>query len=369
MKFRPLIFIAIISLAPSYNSNPPSIPVVNVDNVRSSICLDLSDFLKDIEVIKLETTDYNLFSTEHDLGFTLAFITETSIIIQNDKAIYQFDRQGKYLRKLSGKGRGPNEFYDILFCFADEKKDILYYVDLLSQGRICRIDLSTGQFLDPLELDMNRLELWLGKDNSIYGFPTNKNHAFEAADSDSSVVAFRYDLLSGSMKKYYGTRKYTIQPLGKSMVEYGNHLSLFNMYYSDTLYRLQNNALQARFLVKMKNKMVRYSEGGEDISFLFEYEKGIVLSRNSITYRIMPRGGHVLIYCPERYLLLDPSGGLKNIEQVYINPLDIAVKIEVSLKDRGFEGTNPFPKSSGSYGYILVEQEEDNPHIILGKIK
>ena len=376
MKLKSILPIAIFGMALSCNSNPSLVSVVDIDDVSNSINVELSDFLKDIEVVELETTEYNLFAVEHH-SIIFAYITNTSIVIRTSGAIYQFDRQGKYLRKLTEKGNGSREFISIRFCFVDEDAEILYYVDVRTQGMIHRIDLTSGQFLEPVQANMSRLDPWLCKNNSIYGFPTNRGGTFDATSPDSSVVAFQYDVSSGIMKKFYGNHKYTIQPLGKSMVEYGNYLFLFNMHYSDTLYQLQDNTLYPRFLVKMNNKMTNFTKGGDMLVLLFEYEQGIVLEKTSITYQSLSIEGelaHGLSYYPEQYLLLSLVGGLQHIAQVYINPLDITIKTETwTQHERGEGGTEnifyPFPKPSGSYGYLLVEQEEDNPHIIIGKIR
>jgi len=394
MKFRPLIFIAIFGTALSCSSNPCSIPIVDVNIVKNSIHLELSDFLKDIEVIELETTEYNL-DCMHPF---VAYISHTSIMVRTRGALHQFDRQGRYIRKLTERGNGPNEFHNIDFCFVDEEADILYYADGRSIRMIFRIDLISGQFLEPLQagFDTRRYAVSCYKNNSVYGFPMIRERTYhEGNDPDLSVVAFQYDLLSDSINKHYGNHKYyaTMHPYGKSMVGYGNHISLFNMHYSDTLYRLQNNALEARFFVKMKNKMTDDSAGEDYLDLLFEYEEGIVLARNRYIRESFGGVRFVADY-PEQYLLLNPDGGLKIIGQVYINPLEIVIKTEAwvqkgkdniddILKTTGLLSSNdaqkekgesedivyPFPKPSGSYGYLFIEQEKSNPHIIIGKIR
>jgi len=374
MKLKSLILIAIFGTALSCSSNPYSIPIVDVNNIKNSIRLELSGLLNDIEVIELETTQYNLIGYRHH-SLVFAYISNTSIVIHTERAIDQFDRQGRYIRRLTEKGNGPNEFRNVVFCFVDEETDILYYEDSRDRQKICRIDLSSGQFLEPLQtdLDTKRFDVWYYKNNHIYGFPTAKGGGFDATDPDSLVIASHFNLTAGSMNNLYGSHKYTIKPLGKSMVGYKNHISLFNMHYSDTIYQLHNNALEARFFVKMKNKMINHRRGGDELFLLFEYEKGIILLRNSIIYKRVSEGSEGITYYPEQYMLLNPIGGLKNIEQFFINPLDIAIT-PPTMSEKGSTIDNdvisyPFPKLSGSYGYYLIDQEQGNPHIILGKIK
>lgn len=72
-----------------------------------------SGFTDSVRVIKLETHPEWLILTVSKIFFHKKEI----ILVDNEKGeIYFFDRNGKYNRKISGKGRGPGEFTAIMLC-------------------------------------------------------------------------------------------------------------------------------------------------------------------------------------------------------------------------------------------------------------
>ena len=367
-----MALIATACIALSCNQKSLSIPVLDFDNVseRNSIDLKLSDILDDITIVNLETTQDNLFST---WGGTPALITHTSIVIPTRDAVHQFNRDGKYHRQLIIRGKGPREFLYLSLCFVDEDADVLYYVDGRNRKEIYRIDLASGAFLDPIPMmDLKLLEVKLFKNNFLYGLPGLSPSGFDiGSNPDTSIIAFQYDIHAGSLKKYNGNKRYSTLPYGSSMVAYKNHLTIINRNYSDTLYQLLNNVLHTQFLVKLKNQMTNYREGGCEVKLLLEYDGGIIFTKDRFTYE--ETKDKQMIYPSEEHpFLLNNAGTLQRIRQVFIDPLQVAIQTESIESDAsGYIDTPlyPFPKISGSYGYIFIEQEDSNPKIIIGKIK
>ena len=323
--------------------------------------------MEDIEVIELETTEDNLFSSVD----ASAYVTHSSIVILNDVAIYQFKRDGTYLRKLAEEGNGPREFTDILYCFVDEDADILHYIDWKNQKEICCIDLKTGLFLESEQIDLRRLSVWCFQNDQIFGFPKTESGSFIAGEHpDSYVIAFQFDLNTDKMQKYYGNHNYTVLPIGNSMVTYGNHVSLWNSHYADTIYKLENGILSPSFILKLKNKMIDFNKGGDGVRLLVEYKGGFIIEKNSTSYRMM-EDYEVLLNSPEGYLLIDSLFNIHRIEKINIDPLFFSVDLD-SLTKGGYDHPyliDPFLKVNGCFGnLLLVEQGNQNPRIIIGKL-
>ena len=82
--------------------NDTSTPVIDVLSASESELKNISDIAADIEYIPLETAD------NEPLGMIRNIVTSNrSIFFSTVDKIYCFDKKGKYQRKLSRLGRGP----------------------------------------------------------------------------------------------------------------------------------------------------------------------------------------------------------------------------------------------------------------------
>ena len=120
IRFLLLIKIALILLGFSivYSCrNPSNTPIINLDNINKSITLELSDILKDISVVQIESNF--LFSINDAI-----YVTQNYLIIYCNKysdmaSLHLFSRSGEHIRKLAERGNGPGEFYTIEDFFVD----------------------------------------------------------------------------------------------------------------------------------------------------------------------------------------------------------------------------------------------------------
>jgi hypothetical protein len=101
----------------------------------------LSEVAEDIDFVPLETTDECVIGREPKLFFSDKYIL---VYDGQQKAIFLFDKNGKYLRKIGNRGQGPGEYLypshfdlsgDRLFIWDSDKMDMFCY------------DLTTGQWL------------------------------------------------------------------------------------------------------------------------------------------------------------------------------------------------------------------------------
>jgi hypothetical protein len=81
----------------------------------SSVTLKASDMLAGMRYIPLETTDTAL------LAYIREIISTDDYFFVRDKHLYMFDKQGKFLHKISRQGRGPGEYVQLDDCDVDDK--------------------------------------------------------------------------------------------------------------------------------------------------------------------------------------------------------------------------------------------------------
>ena len=75
-------------------------------NARPGDVLNLSDFAESIELIPLETTDDCLIGWMPEIIATEKFYYMISAVGYDFQKLYVFDKQGKFVRQISGRGQG-----------------------------------------------------------------------------------------------------------------------------------------------------------------------------------------------------------------------------------------------------------------------
>lgn len=88
----------------TYKDRGIPITLVNLNIATDTLPLKLTDIGKDLEVVRLETTDSSLF------GNASYLIGKKYIVAFSSAYIILFDRNGKHIRNLAIQGRGPGEY-------------------------------------------------------------------------------------------------------------------------------------------------------------------------------------------------------------------------------------------------------------------
>lgn len=87
-----------------YKDRGVPITLINLSASTDSVTLKLTDIGKDLEIVRLETTDSSLF------GNATYLIGKKYIAAFSSAYIILFDRNGKHIRNLAVQGRGPGEY-------------------------------------------------------------------------------------------------------------------------------------------------------------------------------------------------------------------------------------------------------------------
>lgn len=119
---------------------------INTFNIKDSLHVELSDFAWDFEFIPLETKDGCMIS----YGVKDYFGSEYYLSEKRLGDIYQFGRDGKFIRRIVTRGKGPTEFVRGDWT-VDETNQILYLSDISKLNYFLRFDLRTGKYLGDLK--------------------------------------------------------------------------------------------------------------------------------------------------------------------------------------------------------------------------
>jgi hypothetical protein len=105
--------------------NHTSLPyTVNIEgHLKNEQTVLLSSIGKELEYIPLETTSNSLMGEILRIEFTQDYIFITA---NPSNGLLQFDRKGKFIRIVGGKGRGPGEYPGINDFCVDQKNEKVY---------------------------------------------------------------------------------------------------------------------------------------------------------------------------------------------------------------------------------------------------
>ncbi len=114
--------------------------VIDLTKKHEEISLKLEDFLDDIRLIRLETNEHSLLS--HFYGY----VGDQYIIAMDfNNRILLFSADGRYIRTIAQKGKGPGEFNHIDAWDVDDSEQFLYYHDM-GKNYINKHNLNNGKY-------------------------------------------------------------------------------------------------------------------------------------------------------------------------------------------------------------------------------
>lgn len=136
---------------------------INIHNAKQAI--HTSSFIKDVEIISLETKDECLIGKIKCIS-----LKNNNIYIADKRALYKFDNKGRYVAKIKKNGMGPDEYINISW-FDIDSLDNAY---ILSYDDECIYKYKwDGNLIDKIEIGFLGKQIHLMDNNEIiaYGKP------------------------------------------------------------------------------------------------------------------------------------------------------------------------------------------------------
>lgn len=270
------LLIAIVVQFVSCNDNTKNnrLPEIPVD-ILGNNSLPLSEIMDEVIAIELELTDECLINPEHIRRIVLC---DNYVIIAERDRIHMFGMDGKFVRPIGSKGRGPGEYMSIRNVAIDESNKHLFVYSTISRKIIC-YDLngkmlkesSNVQQIGIVDINFINGELFLIAEQTredIKG--TFLRSAIYRLNDDFQITD------SCILRDKYGSSFYSINGYEDYLL-YGNSI-VYSYYYElvpppnfmpsqtktvlrDTLYRLEENQLFPELKLKFENSKIFGSSG------------------------------------------------------------------------------------------------------------
>jgi hypothetical protein len=218
--------------------SPDIIYDIDVDNTQDLIDIKLSDLADSFSLIPLETTKECLLD-----NYTEYYVDENYILAYSENGVYKFSEDGKFVKKLFGKGRGPDEFFGLVgFCIfvVDKKNNLLYISDQLRRQEFLVYDIKAEHFLEPVKKCFPGSGSFAIYDDSlIIGSTFN---TYDTSNYAVYVQNFKGELVTriNHKKKILYNQLVTSQPSWLTISDTSYHISYSR---DDTLFEFKDNRL------------------------------------------------------------------------------------------------------------------------------
>lgn len=126
--------------------NGEKLYVCEVNKVKDSLTLPLSELVESLHVVKLDTARAALIKG----GVVVMSDNYIGIKPWEKQSFKLFDKQGKYLRDIGAIGKGPGEYLTLACSQIDEANNRIYLLPWQT-GQLLRYDLE-GNMLPPVKL-------------------------------------------------------------------------------------------------------------------------------------------------------------------------------------------------------------------------
>jgi hypothetical protein len=241
------------------NSNELPYHIDIEKQLKKGKSVSISSIGKELEYIPLETTTNSMMGEILRIEFTTDFIF---IVANPCYGLLQFDRNGKFIRIVGSRGRGPGEYRQISGFCLDQSTKKIYINSCWSDCEILEYNFN-GQFIRSFKqpLDINGFLVYdtIGFVFEIADYspsasgviPGIRDYSF--LDNNLIITDFECNPLLRIKRHLMRNSNFGT---GEIAFYYFNHILHFQQFGADTLYALNGNKLDPYAIFNIgKNKM------------------------------------------------------------------------------------------------------------------
>ena len=248
MKTIPAILFASLAILTSCHQEKKSaLTTINIlDGLKTEKEFRLSEIVDNVEYVKLETSKECLFTqAQYLVGKRYILATQ----LYNPEQIFLFDRTGKFIRKIGGKGKGPLEYTSISTVVADPEETYILVNDY-QRDILLKYDFEgtvTGTFKYKEKLGGNVADIMVKSPDEIF-----LRIDFPRLEKKNYFLIRKLDMDFNQIDSLYPVNTSTIQgngfSWGRSLFYLHNGSIQFMQYSFDTLYGESKGRMIPRFI-------------------------------------------------------------------------------------------------------------------------
>lgn len=245
-----LLFMILFLNACQYNSSELSdLIVVNLRDGYVDSEINISKEISKIEYVPLELTDDNesMIASILDCCVTNEYIF---IVSSKQGGVFQFNRQGRFVRKFAKTGNGPGETQQILSVSADDNKSLLYVSELFSTS-VYRFD---GSFVKKVVSSRGFSYQYLIKDDLMAEIgaeyvPINVPGMFGMGvfSLNGDTIEIKNDFIDSTLTPVEETGLKNVYGI------YSKDGLLCSVESNDTIFFLSSSGIKPMYFLKMDN--------------------------------------------------------------------------------------------------------------------
>jgi len=329
---------------------------IKVDNTQDFMDLKLSNLVDSIRLVALETSK-NVVIQANDF-----YVSKDFILAFSQDGIYKFSAEGKFLKKIAGYGRGPDEIMGFGFSyFCDENKNLLYISDMNVKQKLLVYDLIHDKFITPVKKSIpgNWNSFSIYNDSLILGIPA---YPF---DSDSYTLFFQSingKFISGIphfKKVLWGPKQ--VETFQNSQLTIGENTCRISFAFDDTLFTLKNNHLVPYIILDFKKHResppnAKVQKGDRQIRFPRIEAPSFLIISVSIIEEITWFGTSGKSKSSYKYFFFDKSTGKSSIIRTYEDDFSGVIQSSSGVIPSSMDGTIKFPVFLKNDKLVVVYQ-------------
>ena len=357
-------------------------------DIESLKPLFLSEFVKKIDYVQLETLDQCLLPPY--IGTRL---TKDFIFVESRRKLYQFDKEGKFIRQIGREGQGPGEYqlqkYDvddvnnrILVVSYTNITPLLFDYDGKYLGKVTE-SFFTTPFLE---------HFCVGDGYFIYTVqPMNVNRQRDIMQSSNELIVYDYignEVTQILPNRYVceDNRKTTdfvsIKP-SLQIISKQDSIFYYHSFYNDTLYTVCKNSIEpyavidfGKYKYVTDKDIIEAGVGKMRIVDMYKYQDKIfmtVSASGGVFICIFDISSKQLTY-HSVWIINDIDGnqnidisGLKNKITLIWNPEEMDKKFKENLYSNLDKSKLKHPEQKEKFQRMLKEniEKEDNPILMI----
>lgn len=338
-----------------------------------TLSLKLSDLIKSLEVIKLDTASHAM------IGRGSVLCSDNYLLLRpNARNVFKlFDRKGKFLCDVGGYGRGPGEYMRVYDAQLDEGNGRIYIMPFQTR-QLLMYDLQ-GEYIKSIPLagflPMGKFKAE-GDKVSLLAMPFVK-HARDSV----TLIAYQQDL-EGNLLDSVSALPYAVKTEYANWIDFNREALSFHIYQwdgvQDSLYHYVpgKNRLTPKFTVNYNGvksiPLHEYHEFGD--YFWFVTYKLVQMENGQYTNKLEKR-----ILVDKKKLEVGPlkiendllGGGVMgwNFSDGYytenLSPVALKERLEKFSKEEGLSR-----EVRARVDELLATiQEDDNNYVVIGEMK